>query len=469
MAVISEAEIQFLRPSAVDKVGRVFAWKNDLFRAIYPEAAPQVRQFFSSGCLDALTRRGLFPESEITEHILAGFAFVVKHKTVPVVTYPHEWSFEMLRDAALAVLDITEIAKRHGWSLNDCRPCNILFHGVQPLYVDLGGFVPKTSHTESLPGASFLRLYWWPLSIWASGDHFLAQRIISGQHEKMASLRWRFYRNPLVRWFGLRPGARLARLWDRVTYGVARWLREGAILAQLVAPLSCYLSAETLIQNPTLLRRKLAKLAPPKPVSAWLSYHDEYMGTGKLVPSPRFDRISEIVYSLGSTSVVELAGNQGFLSLLLASRRQITRIICTDCDSDVINKLYSYCRRVAGTENNIIHPAVLDFMISESNSGTIPPAERFRADLVTALAITHHLTLRQNLPLREVIRAIASYTNRFALVEFMPLGLWDGWEAPPLPDWYGPDWFRVGFGEFFDILGVEQIETNRVLYLGVLK
>jgi hypothetical protein len=175
------------------------------------------------------------------------------------------------------------------------------------------------------------------------------------------------------------------------------------------------------------------------------------------------------VYSLGSTSVVELAGNQGFLSLLLASRRQITRIICTDCDSDVINKLYSYCRRVAGTENNIIHPAVLDFMISESNSGTIPPAERFRADLVTALAITHHLTLRQNLPLREVIRAIASYTNRFALVEFMPLGLWDGWEAPPLPDWYGPDWFRVGFGEFFDILGVEQIETNRVLYLGVLK
>src|SRR6266404_2365481 len=105
MAVISEVEIQFLRPSAVDKVGRVFAWKNDLFRAIYPEAAPQVRQFFSSGCLDALARRGLFPGSEITEHTLAGFAFVVKHKTVPVVTYPHEWSFDMLRDAALAVLD----------------------------------------------------------------------------------------------------------------------------------------------------------------------------------------------------------------------------------------------------------------------------------------------------------------------------------------------------------------------------
>jgi hypothetical protein len=252
----------------------------------------------------------------------------------------------MLRDAALAVLDITEIAKPTV-GLNDCRPQHPLLWSPT-IVIDLR-FRPKPLMLIVVGGQPCVCI---------GGHCRFGRRDHRATHlwsaRKLASLRWRFYRNPLVRSFGLRPGARLARFWDCVTHRVARFLREGAVLAQLVAPLSCYLSAETLIQNPTLLRRKLAKLAPPKPVSAWLSYHDEYMGTGKLVSSPRFDRISEIVHSLGSTSVVELAGNQGFLSLLLASRRQITRIICTDCDSDVINKLHSHCKRAVGTQNNII-------------------------------------------------------------------------------------------------------------------
>jgi hypothetical protein len=222
--------------------------------------------------------------------------------------------------------------------------------------------------------------------------------------------------------------------------------------------------------TPDLLRLKIANLAPPPPEGAWHCYQDEYFENGELAPTPRFERIVEIIRSLECESVVELAGNQGLLSLLLAGQTSIQRVLCTDSDPDAINRLHRYCRQLSPTSSTrVVHSAVLNFMGPEENFYTLPPGERFRADLVTALAITHHLTLAQNFQLRDVMATIAGYSRRFALVEFMPLGLWNGVEAPPLPDWYTLESFQQAFSEFFEIIQVEKVEDNRVLHLGRLK
>ena len=43
----------------------------------------------------------------------------------PVVSYPYEWSFGMLRDAALLQLDLTLAALDEGMTLKDATPFNV--------------------------------------------------------------------------------------------------------------------------------------------------------------------------------------------------------------------------------------------------------------------------------------------------------------------------------------------------------
>ena len=133
---------------------------------------------------DELSEKGLFPRSRISDHTLEDFALIVEHEPLPYVTYPFEWSFDMFRDAALAVLGVSEIAARYGWGLKDCHPYNVIFDGIRPQYVDMGSFVPAVSVSSFQYSAEFLACYWRPLSIWAAGDH-LAQRIISSAHVMM--------------------------------------------------------------------------------------------------------------------------------------------------------------------------------------------------------------------------------------------------------------------------------------------
>ena len=466
MSVILESEVRFSNLSMVDEVGRVFHWDGRICRGIYPGAAEQVRELFASGCLEDLMQRKLFPKSQITDHTFENFAFVVEHEAIPFVTYPHEWSFDMFRDAALAILDVEEIAGRYGWGLKDCHPYNILFDGVRPMFVDLGSFTRASPDAVDW-GHQFLNLCFRPLLIWAMGDLFLAKRIISSGHDVMPSLSWRFYGSRILRATGTRLGPWIVKQYDRVSRRVARVFHAHLNSNGTGSLIANRLPADLVAGHPGILRRKITKLKMPAVTSTWGSYHQEYLGDGKLNSTPRFDRIVDIIRTLDCKSSVELAANQGLLSLLLTMRSQVEKLVCIDYDANAINRLYNYLgKHFQLPTGKTLELAVVDFMIPETNFFTEPPDKRFRSDVVLALAVTHHLTLSQGFQLREIMRTIAGYTRRFALVEFMPLGLWNGQEAPPLPNWYNLDWFQRSFCEFFDILQVEELETNRVLHVG---
>lgn len=470
MAEIPPDEIQYSSLSLFDEIGKVFHWRGRVCRGIKTTAANQVRDLFASGFINELTERGLFPRSEITDYKLEDFALVIEHEVVPVVTYPHEWSFDMFRDAALAVLEVNEIAARYGWSLKDCHPYNVLFNGSRPIYIDLGSFIPATRNTGLISAAGFLSCYWYPLSIWASGDAFLAQRIISCSNGAMPPSSWVSYQHPVMRRLSSQRSAGLAKNRERVLRRGARIVGHRNKLRRPLRSFVDFLPAELFAYAPDLLRQKIMNLPPPPVGSEWHSYQDEYFAADGLAPTPRFERILEIIETLDCESTVELAGNQGLLSLLVANRTAVQRVISTDSDSEAVNRFHKYCRNHSELfSGKTLQAAVLNFMGPEENFYTEPPATRFQSDLVIALAITHHLTLSQDFPLRKVMQTIASYTSKFALVEFMPLGLWNGQTAAPLPEWYTLEWFQQAFKESFELESVEELEANRVLLLGRLR
>lgn len=92
--------------------------------------------------------RKIVPTSEVDPRgdaaaaalVEGGWPIVLEHEPVPFISYPYEWSFSMLRDAALLQLDILEDCLEHGWTLKDASPYNIQWFGAQPAFIDAGSF-----------------------------------------------------------------------------------------------------------------------------------------------------------------------------------------------------------------------------------------------------------------------------------------------------------------------------------------
>ena len=57
---------------------------------------------------------------------------VLRHERIPFVSYPYEWPFGMLNDAALLQLDLLLAALDEDLMLKDSSPYNVMLRGAQP-------------------------------------------------------------------------------------------------------------------------------------------------------------------------------------------------------------------------------------------------------------------------------------------------------------------------------------------------
>ena len=96
---ISREDVNFHPHSFADDSGRLFRWKGDLYRAISSQWADFFEGLLRGGTLLQLVERGLLIETTPTDLKLEGYAMVVKHRSIPFVSYPHEWSAVMLAKA----------------------------------------------------------------------------------------------------------------------------------------------------------------------------------------------------------------------------------------------------------------------------------------------------------------------------------------------------------------------------------
>jgi len=70
------------------------------------------------------------------------WALVLEHERVPVVSYPYEWTFSMLKSAALLHLDLLQRGLAEGQTMKDGYAYNVQFVGARPVFIDVGSFEP---------------------------------------------------------------------------------------------------------------------------------------------------------------------------------------------------------------------------------------------------------------------------------------------------------------------------------------
>jgi 23S rRNA U2552 (ribose-2'-O)-methylase RlmE/FtsJ len=424
-------EVEFHPLSFADSNGRVFWWKGELYRGISQERQDLYSKLLEPGVVQNLIKKGLLVETEVTPFSLNGYPLILKHQVVPFVSYVHEWPSLMLKDAALAVIDIAIELAQEGLTLQDAHPWNILFNGSKPIFVDFGSIIPARPNTQWPAAGEFYRYFVYPL------------RLMSDGHSRIARLLLHDYEQGVLQFecdaLAHTPFRRLAK--EVVRTCVPAAIRPG--LKRLLNSLGSLRSSSpsqssgTRLQFLKKIRRDVEKINIDFQKSNWSHYYEEG-SFPSFSPSSEWTAKHQSVYNILSTirpsSVLDIGSNRGWHSRLAASLGM--NIVAFDTDETAINRLYCDVR----DENAPILPLVMDIREpSPPNQIAASAVDRLQCDLVLALALVHHLVFKHFLRFDKIVAKLASFTKRTLVLEFIPK------EDQFVSKWWSPkyDWYTI--------------------------
>ena len=156
-----------------DPDGFLFRHDDRLYRQINQSCADDFRMLHESGLYDFLVeKRLLIPHTEAPLDLaMTDQAHcVIEPELVPFISYPYEWCFSQLKDAALTTLRIQKMALKRGMCLKDASAYNIQFHQGRPVLIDT---LSLTAYREGEPWVAyrqFCQHFLAPLALMALRD-----------------------------------------------------------------------------------------------------------------------------------------------------------------------------------------------------------------------------------------------------------------------------------------------------------
>jgi len=111
-----------------DPSGQVFSRNGAIYRSVFEHGAREFVAARDAGIYNRLIRDGLLishEEVEVEAWAPKGTVFCLAHPRIPMVSYPWEWPFSMLKDAALIHLNAMEIMIPLGFWLRDASAFNV--------------------------------------------------------------------------------------------------------------------------------------------------------------------------------------------------------------------------------------------------------------------------------------------------------------------------------------------------------
>ena len=153
-----------LASSFRDPSGFLFWRDGTLFRHLNESYREDYRMLMNSGLYARLTiKRFLIPHTEIDDH-------TIKPEIIPFISYPYEWCFSQLKDAALLTLQIQKEALDTGMILKDARAFNIQFLNGAPIFIDTLSFERYRAGEPWMGYRQFCQHFLAPLALMAYDD-----------------------------------------------------------------------------------------------------------------------------------------------------------------------------------------------------------------------------------------------------------------------------------------------------------
>ena len=461
MSAETDGTTGVLGASFRDPSGFMFEANGRLYRQINRSFAEQFDGFIAGGLYDRLVRDGLIvPHRECPPGSVSSPAPDLVHKIIEperidFISYPYEWCFSELRDAALLTLTIQNIALEHGYSLRDASAFNIQFHRGRPVLIDTLSFEPYREGEPWVAYRQFCQHFLGPLALIAHTDVRLAslgRDYIDGTPIDLCS-------RLLPGRTRLSPGLLMhVHLHARAQH---KFAGETKVRARKVSRLAI----KGLVDNLASTVRGLSWKAAG---TEWGDYYEATNYTDTAMRE-KASIVGGFIERAGPASVWDLGGNTGVFSRLASARGVPT--VCFDIDPAAVEKNYIEMRRRGETH---ILPLVMDLTnpspaLGWDHQERASLAGRGPVDLVLALALIHHLAISNNVPL-ERVAAFFARAGRALVIEFVPKGDSQvnrllATREDVFPD-YEQGSFERAFGRHFEIIESRKVaDSQRTVYL----
>jgi hypothetical protein len=161
-----------------DPSGSVFFQDGSIYRQVNVVFKENYDHLVDSGLYETLVGAGLLvPHNEVDIGCArTGGAYkILKPELVPFISYPYEWCFSQLKDAALTTLEIQKIALDSGMILKDSSAYNIQFVGGKPVLIDTLSFEKYHEGESWVAYRQFCQHFLAPLVLMSYGDIRLNQ------------------------------------------------------------------------------------------------------------------------------------------------------------------------------------------------------------------------------------------------------------------------------------------------------
>lgn len=442
-----------------DPAGFVFTRDGVLYRQIDRSFGPTWDEFVSSGLHADLVEGGLLiPVQNVDIGLASDEAAhcVVRPERVHFVSYPYEWSFTQLQDAALLTLDVMKRAMEKGFWLRDASGFNVQFSKGKPILIDSLSFEPyREGHAWPAYG-QFCRHFLAPLALAAHVDLraiLLLRSHIDGIPLDLAS-------RMLPRKTKWNPGL-LTHLHLHASAG-AKTGAQNAHVPKREIPRNAILG---MIDS---LERTVRALTPPKTETVWGDYYS-FTNYEKQAFERKKTLVRELTELANPHMIWDLGANTGVFSESVGADGR--HVIAWDGDPLAVEAAYVKWK---GEKKSNLLPLLQDFSnpspaLGWANGERASFAERGPVDLTLALALIHHLAIGNNVPLPMVAQWLSTL-GKWCLIEFVPKA--DSQLQRMLANRddifadYHEAGFRRAFALHFDLVESRPIEgTERTLFL----
>jgi len=396
-----------------DRNGRVFYSKGEVYRGVSEGAYGEWKNLNSKPFFTPLVEQGRIVKTEEVPvdsvSIPGSWNAVLKHQKIPFISYPYEWSFSMLKDAALLQLELLEKGLAEEIILKDASSYNVQWIGANPIFIDIPSFHSLKPGEPWVGYKQFCQLFLYPLLLQAHKNipfHPLLRGSIDGIESEQCH-------NMFSLADHLKPGvflnvclqSKLQSKFSSSNKPVKQDLSKAGF------------SKEMILVNVRRLKKLVSRLEWKDKKSEWSDYAKEH-SYNESQDSIKKTFVKEVTDSKKWNLVWDLGCNTGTYSRIAAESANY--VIAMDSDHLAIERMYLQLKKEGNKKilpllNNIGDPSPnLGWRGAERKS--LPG--RGKPDLVLALALIHHLVISSNIPTEEVVDWLASLGSSL-IIEFV--------------------------------------------------
>lgn len=448
-----------LRSSFRDPSGFLFVKDGIIYRQVNATYGDNYDHLMKSGLYDGLVDSGLLIPHQETRVDLArtdNAYQVLKPEAVPFVSYPYEWCFSQLKEAALLTLQVQKKALDHDMTLKDASAYNVQFVDAKPILIDTLSF---DMYRDGQPWVAYRQFC----------QHFLAPLALMSYKDVRLSQLSRTYIDGVP----LDLASTLLPFRSRLTFSLLSHIHLHARAQRHFAERTVDTSRRRMGRRSFLalidsLEAAVRKLKWRPRGELWRDYYEESSYSSDALDHKK-RLVDRYLDQVKPRVLWDLGANVGLFSRVASDRGILT--ISFDVDPECVER--NYLESLQKREKNIL-PLLLDLTNPSPGIGwqhveRMSLMERGPADTVLCLALIHHLAISNNLPFAMIVDFLSNVCTSL-IIEFVPKS--DQQVQRLLASRedifteYTQQDFEAAFAREFQTVAAEQLpDSDRTMYL----